>query len=131
MSFLPRTALPLARILDPLVESTEVVVFAVAHAVGGAVLGAIQWFVLRKHGRLAVLWVPLSAVLWGFLMIVWYSLFDVAWIPGRLPIVFEGDHELRQLLRVTASTALITGPVLLWMLRHLDLPAHPSGALVS
>jgi hypothetical protein len=40
------------------------------------------------------------------------------WIPGRVPVGFAGDHELRQLLRVTASSALLSGPVLLWMLRR-------------
>ncbi|MFN2393920.1 MAG: hypothetical protein ABR566_18415, partial [Pyrinomonadaceae bacterium] len=107
------TALPLLGILDPL-GVNEVIALAVTHAVGGAAVGAIQWFVLRNRVRRAFLWIPLSACLWGVLIMLWYPLFDVAWVPGRLPITFEGDHELRQLLRVTASAALITGPILLW-----------------
>jgi hypothetical protein len=69
------------------------------------------------------LWIPLSAVLWGGLATLWYPLYDLAWLPGRLPITFAGQGELGGLLRLTASAALVTGPILLWMLRRPNCAA--------
>src|SRR5262245_55090547 len=111
------TAFPLLAMLDPL-GVNEIIAGAATHTFGGAALGVIQWFALRERVHRAFLWIPLSACLWGVLATLWYPLYDVAWLPGRLPITFAGEGELRELLRVTASAALATGPILLWMLRR-------------
>jgi hypothetical protein len=109
-------AFPLLSILDPL-GANEIITLAASHTVGGAAPGVVQWFALRGRAHRAFLWIPLSACLWGVLATLWYPLFDVAWLPGRLPITFDGELELRRLLRVTASASFVTGPILLWMLR--------------
>jgi hypothetical protein len=108
---------PLLARLDPL-GVNEIIAGAATHISGGAALGVVQWFALRGHVNRAFLWIPLSACLWGVLATLWYPLYDVAWLPGRLPITFAGEGELRGLLRQTASAALVTGPILLWMLRR-------------
>jgi hypothetical protein len=110
-------AFPLLAILD-LLGVNEIIASAAGHTVGGAALGAAQWFALRARVHGAFSWIPLSACLWGVLATLWYPLFDVGWLPRRLPITFAGEHELKQLLRMTASASLVTGPVLLWMLRR-------------
>jgi hypothetical protein len=121
-------AFPLLAILDPL-GASEITALAASHTVGGAALGVVQWFALRERAHRAFLWIPLSACLWGVLATLWYPLYDVAWLPGRLPIMFAGELELRRLLRVTASASLVTGPILLWMLR---LPnRHGAGKATS
>jgi Photosynthetic reaction centre cytochrome C subunit len=40
------------------------------------------------------LWIPLSACIWGVLATLWHPLFDLAWLPGRLPITIAGEGEL-------------------------------------
>jgi hypothetical protein len=111
------TAFPLLAILDPL-GVNEIIASAASHTVGGAALGAVQWFALRERVHRAVLWMPLSACLWGVLGTLWCRLSDVAWLPGGLPITFAGEGELKELLHLTASAAFVTGPILLWMLRR-------------
>jgi hypothetical protein len=108
---------PLLAILDPL-GVNEILAGAATHTFGGAALGVVQWFALRERVHRAFLWIPLSACLWGVLATLWHSLFDLAWLPGRLPITIAGEGELGGLLRLTASASLVTGPILLWMLRH-------------
>jgi hypothetical protein len=108
---------PLLGILDPL-GVNEIIAGAATHTFGGAALGVVQWFALRERVHRAFLWIPLSACLWGVLATLWYPLYDMAWLPGRLPITFPGEGELGGLLRLTASAALVTGPILLWMLRR-------------
>jgi hypothetical protein len=110
-------AFPLLAILDPL-GVNEIIASAAGYTVGGTALGLVQWSALRERVHRAFSWIPLSACLWGVLATLWYPLFDVAWLPRRLPITFAGEHELRQLLRMTASASLVTGPILLWMLRR-------------
>jgi hypothetical protein len=108
---------PLLAILDPL-GANEIIAGAATHTSGGAALGVAQWFALRERVHQAFLWIPISACLWGGLVTLWYPLYDVAWLPGRLPITFAGEGELKQLLRLTASAALVTGPILLLMLHR-------------
>jgi hypothetical protein len=108
---------PLLAILDPL-GANEIIAGAATHTSGGAALGVAQWFALRERVHQAFLWIPISACLWGVLAPLWYPLYDVAWLPGRLPITFAGEGELKQLLCLTASAALVTGPILLWMLHR-------------
>jgi hypothetical protein len=108
---------PLLAILDPL-GVNEIIAGAATHTFGGAALGVVQWFTLRDRVNRAFLWIPLSACLWGVLATLWYPLYDLAWLPGRLSITFAGEGELGGLLRLTASAALVTGPILLWMLRR-------------
>jgi hypothetical protein len=108
---------PLLAVLDPL-GVNEIIAGAATHTLGGTALGVVQWFALRERVHRAFLWIPLSACLWGVLATLWYPLYDLAWLPGRLPITFPGKGELGGLLRLTASAALVTGPILLWMLRR-------------
>src|SRR5262245_386263 len=115
---------PLLGILDPL-GVNEIIAGAATHIFGGAALGVVQWFALRERVHRAFLWIPISACLWGVLTTLWYPLYDVEWLPGRLPITFPGEGELGGLLRLTASAALFTGPILLWMLRRQK--RHGSG----
>jgi|RhiMetdeSRZDD1v2_1073273.scaffolds.fasta_scaffold58708_5 hypothetical protein len=108
---------PLLAILDPL-GVNEILAGAATHTFGGAALGVVQWFALRERVHRAFLWIPLSACIWGVLATLWYPLYDLAWLPGRLPITIAGEGELGGLLRLTASASLVTGPILLRMLRH-------------
>jgi hypothetical protein len=115
--------LPALALLDP-VGWPEPVVLSITHGLGGLVVGTFQWLALRTRLRGTWVWIVLNGVLSATLIAGWYPLFDATWAPGGMPVGFEGDHELRQLLRITASAALVTGPVLLWLLRpDTDSPA--------
>ena len=113
--------LPALAFLDPFGWS-EPAVLSITHALGGFTVGTFQWLAFRRHIRGAWMWIVLNGVLWGALIAAWYPLFDATWAPGRMPIAFEGDHELRQLLRVAASAAIVTGPILLRLLRSGAVP---------
>jgi len=66
---------PLAFILgfavsNPGGAGSSVLVYATGGFIGGAVLGAAQWLILRRYFKRASLWIAAQAVAWGIVVLL-------------------------------------------------------------
>ena len=107
----------------PIYRSTEtlVVMKLLATLAGGAVVGVAQWRVLRRGVGAAVWWIPANSVGWG---IGWYIAHSL--IEPLISMLSAPDGTLAtgfvlllyiELNLATIVSSVITGSVLIWLLR--------------
>ena len=83
-------------------------------AIVGAAVGAFQWLVLRRHVRLAGLWIVASASGW---VLSWHAATAMDRIVAT--IVSSEKAGLALLFAIfTAVVGAFTGLALVWLLRH-------------
>ena len=108
-------SVPVLAVLDSASVLPEAVAVPMAHGLGGAALGAVQWTVLRYHAPAAGRWIVVSAIASAGLTVLWLPFFDVWYIPGHVRGLFPGATELTTALRVSMVYGLATG----WALQRI------------
>lgn len=105
-------------------EPNAVVIYAAAALLGagaGAILGAPQWFVLRRHVCRAALWIPANALAWAPGMVLAFAAADFLFSAG-LGATGALAAGVAVLAAIGAMVGAIHGLALLWLLRA---PAAP------
>ena len=104
---------------QPPLEINDLVMYSLAAVMGlvlGPILGLPQWWVLRRHLRHAVWWVPANAVAWAIGMIAIFV--GVSFVPesgltfGAVLVV------LLSLATAGALVGAVHGWVLIWLLKE-------------
>ncbi|HEX2728741.1 MAG TPA: hypothetical protein VHM16_03240 [Rubrobacteraceae bacterium] len=104
-------------------EPEAAVVYGLAALMGlvaGAILGAPQWFVLRRHVRRAALWIPANALAWAPGMVLAFVAADFLFASG-----FATSAVLLAIATLAAIGVIvgaIHGAALLWLLRYHRKP---------
>lgn len=87
----------------------ESIAVVAGNAIGGAMLGATQWMVLRQEVRRASRWVLASSITWLLVAAIGAGLYKVGWRPASEEVQFPGYRELAFLVWLLVGYGIATG----------------------
>ena len=112
-------------------------IWLLAFLLPGAIVGALQWVILRRQSQHAIWWIAVNAIAWSTGAAIGAYAGDGVYraiAPENIPYYFEG-FWIKEAIQLAVSgsvgtmfAAFITGIGLVWLLRH---PITPSPNLIS